>query len=233
MKTIGLIGGMSWESTAAYYRIINETVKNQLGGLHSAKCLLYSVDFAEIESCQSQGMWDKAADILLDAAQRLELAGASFIVICTNTMHKVAPQIQAGIGKPILHIADATAYALLKSGIHITALLGTKYTMTEDFYKARLESRGIQVIVPEKDDVEFVNSVIFDELCLGLISENSKAGYLRILDSLAQKGAMGAVLGCTEIGLLVGQNDTELPLFDTTIIHAEKAARISMGIESI
>ncbi len=233
MKTIGLIGGMSWESTAAYYRIINETVKNQLGGLHSAKCLLYSVDFAEIESCQSQGMWDKAADILLDAAQRLELAGASFIVICTNTMHKVAPQIQAEIGKPILHIADATADALLKSGIHITALLGTTYTMTEDFYKARLESRGIQVIVPEKDDVELINSVIFDELCLGLISENSKAGYLRILDSLAQKGAMGAVLGCTEIGLLVRQNDTELPLFDTTIIHAEKAARISMGFESV
>ncbi len=153
MKTIGLIGGMSWESTAAYYRIINETVKNQLGGLHSAKCLLYSVDFAEIESCQSQGMWDEAADILLDAAQRLELAGASFIVICTNTMHKVAPQIQAGIGKPILHIADATADALLKSGIHITALLGTKYTMLNSSIQSYLMSFALDSFqkIPKQD----------------------------------------------------------------------------------
>jgi len=233
MKTIGLIGGMSWESTVTYYQVINETVKSELGGLHSAKCLLYSVDFAEIESCQSQGLWDKSADILLDAARKLELAGAGFIVICTNTMHKVAPQIQAGISIPILHIADATADVLIKNGITRTALLGTKYTMTEDFYKTRLESRNIRVIVPETDDVEFVNSVIYDELCLGFISEKSKAGYLRILDSLAQKGAMGAVLGCTEIGLLIKQNDTKLPLFDTTLIHGEKAAKISMGIDSI
>ncbi len=233
MKKIGLIGGMSWESTVTYYQVINETIKTELGGLHSAKCLLYSVDFSEIESCQSQGLWDKSADILLDAAQRLELAGAGFIVICTNTMHKVVPQIQAGIQIPILHIADATADALVQSGISKTALLGTKYTMTEDFYKSRLENRDIQVLVPETDDIEFVNSVIYNELCRGITSEQSKAGYLRILDSLAQKGAMGAVLGCTEIGLLVKQTDTKVPIYDTTLIHGIKAAKISMGIDSL
>lgn len=233
MKTIGLIGGMSWESTATYYKVINETVKKTLGGLHSAKCFLYSVDFAEIEKCQSLGLWDQSADILIDAARRLELAGAEFILICTNTMHKVACQIQSNIQIPLLHIADATADVLIQSGIDKTALLGTKYTMTEDFYKSRLLSRGIEVLVPDQTDIDYVNSVIYNELCLGIISDKSKEKYLHILDLLAERGAKGAVLGCTEIGLLIGQADSNLPLFDTTIIHAEKAARISMGIDSI
>ena len=231
MKTIGLIGGMSWESTATYYKVINETVKKTLGGLHSAKCLLYSVDFAEIESCQSLGLWDQSADILNNAARRLELAGAEFILICTNTMHKVAPQIQSSIQIPLLHIADATADVLLQSKISKIALLGTKYTMTEDFYKSRLQSRGIEVLIPDETDIDFVNSVIYNELCLGIISDKSKEKYLQILDLMGEIGAKGAVLGCTEIGLLIGQSDSNLPLFDTTIIHAEKAARISMGID--
>lgn len=233
MKMIGLIGGMSWESTATYYKVINETVKKTLGGLHSAKCLLYSVDFAEIERCQSLGLWDQSADILIDAAKRLELAGAEFILICTNTMHKVAPQIQLSIQIPLLHVADATADALLQSGIDKTALLGTKYTMTEDFYKSRLKSRGIEVLVPDETEIDYVNSVIYNELCLGIISDMSKEKYLHILDLLAERGAKGAVLGCTEIGLLIEQADSNLPLFDTTIIHAEKAARLSMSIDSI
>ena len=188
------------------------------------------MDFAEIERCQTAGLWDMSADILLDAARRLELAGADFIVICTNMMHKLAPQIQAGINIPILHIADATADALLADGISKTALLGTRYTMTETFYKDRLVAKGIEVLVPEADDVEFINSVIYNELCIGVISDKSKYGYLIILDKLALRGAAGAVLGCTEIGLLVQQRDTLLPLFDTTIIHAQMAAKTALGI---
>ena len=225
-----MIGGMSWESTATYYKVINETIKAELGGLHSAKCLLYSVDFADIERCQTAGLWDMSADILLDAAHRLELAGADFIVICTNTMHKVAPRVQAGISIPILHIADATADALLAGGIRKTALLGTRYTMTETFYKDRLVAKGIEVLVPEADDLELINSVIYNELCIGIISEESKHGYLSILDKLALRGAAGAVLGCTEIGLLVQQRDTSLPLFDTAIIHAQMAAKNALDI---
>ena len=228
MKTIGFIGGMSWESTVTYYRIINEAVKAELGGLHSAKCLLYSVDFAEIEKYQAAGEWGKGGDVLVDAAMRLERAGADFIVICTNTMHKVAPQIQKSIGIPILHIAEATADELVGNGVKRVALLGTKYTMTQDFYKSRLIARGIEVLIPDDADVEIVNSVIYDELCLGIISEKSKAEYLRILDTLAAKGASAAVLGCTEIGLLICQADTTLPLFDTTLIHATKAALTSL-----
>jgi aspartate racemase len=229
LKTIGLIGGMSWESTVTYYQIINETVNKQLGGLHSAKILLYSVDFSEIEECQSKGLWDKSAEILGDAVGCLEKAGADFIVICTNTMHKVAPEIQKRIGIPILHIAVATAEALKEHHIAKVALLGTKYTMTEDFYKDIFQSAGIDVIIPGGDDIELVNHVIYNELCLGIISDDSRQAFLRIIDRLAEHGAQGVVLGCTEIGLLIKPADTALPVFDTTQIHATKAAMLSLG----
>jgi aspartate racemase len=228
MKTIGLIGGMSWESTVTYYKIINETVKRQLGGLHSAKCLLYSVDFDEIEQYQSRGEWEKSGEVLADAAVRLEQAGADFIVICTNTMHKVAPAVQSKISIPLVHIAEATADELEKHRIAKVALLGTKYTMTQDFYKAKLIDRGIEVLVPEENEIETVNSIIYDELCLGIISEKSRAEYVRIVKKLSQRGAQGVILGCTEIGLLLRQSDTETPLFDTTVIHATKAAMLSV-----
>ena len=228
MKTIGMIGGMSWESTVTYYRLINETVKKELGGFHSAKILLYSVDFAEIEEYQVKGEWDRSAGVLSEAAMRLEQAGADYLLICTNTMHKVAPQIQANIGIPIVHIADAAADALLAAGIKKAALLGTKYTMTQDFYKDRLISRGIAVLTPNAPDIELVNRVIYDELCLGVISDASRAGYRRILDHLKLAGAEGVVLGCTEIGLLIHQKDTTLQVFDTTEIHARKAALLAV-----
>lgn len=228
MKIIGLIGGMSWESTVTYYKIINETVKRQLGGLHSAKCLLYSVDFDEIEQYQSRGEWGKSGEVLADAAVRLEQAGADFIVICTNTMHKVAPAVQSKISIPLVHIAEATADELEKHRIAKVALLGTKYTMTQDFYKAKLIDRGIEVLVPEENEIETVNSIIYDELCLGIISEKSRAEYVRIVKKLSQRGAQGVILGCTEIGLLLRQSDTETPLFDTTVIHATKAAMLSV-----
>ncbi|WP_399553484.1 aspartate/glutamate racemase family protein [uncultured Selenomonas sp.] len=228
MKTIGLIGGMSWESTVTYYQIINETIKNRLGGLHSAKCILYSVDFDEIEKYQTRGEWDKSADVLSEAAQALERAGADYIVICTNTMHKVAPEIGRRIHIPILHIADMTAVQLKKQGIRKVGLLGTKYTMQQDFYKNILIRQGIEVIVPNDDDVDVVNRVIYDELCLGKIFEKSKAVYLDIIQELVRNGAQGIILGCTEIGLLIQQSDTDIPLFDTTLIHAEQAALKSL-----
>lgn len=224
MRVIGLIGGMSWESTATYYEVINEVVKEQLGGLHSAKCLLYSVDFQEIEECQSKGDWERSGRILADAARRLEKAGADFIVIGTNTMHKVVPQIQTEIGIPILHIADATADVLIESNITRVGLLGTKYTMTQDFYRSKLSDRDIQVVIPESKDIEIINSIIYNELCLGIISEESRSELLRIIDWLSSQGAQGIILGCTELGLLVKQSDTKVPLFDTTYIHAAKAA---------
>ena len=224
MKTIGLIGGMSWESTVTYYRLINETVKKELGGLHSAKILLYSVDFAEIEEYQAKGQWDKSAEVLGQAAENLEKAGADFIVICTNTMHKVAPQIRQRISIPILHIAEATAAALKEKGITKVGLLGTKYTMTQAFYKNKLTEAGIQVVIPNEQGVELVNDVIYGELCLGVIRDESKAAFVNIIDELGREGAQGVILGCTEIGLLVQQADTELPVFDTTQIHAVKAA---------
>lgn len=224
MKTIGLIGGMSWESTVSYYQIVNEVVREQLGGLHSAKVLLYSVDFQEIEECQANGAWEKSADILAAAALNLEQAGADFIVICTNTMHKIAPQIQANIHIPILHIAEATAEKLLAQKISTVALLGTKYTMKQDFYKDKLIAAGINVLIPDDTDVELVNRVIYKELCLGVISHESKQEYLRIISKLKDKGAQGVILGCTEIGLLIHQEDCVLPVFDTTQIHGCKAA---------
>lgn len=224
MKTIGLIGGMSWESTVTYYQIINDTIKEELGGLHSAKILLYSVDFAEIEECQAKGEWEKSGIILAQAAKNLENAGADFIVICTNTMHKVVPQIQKEIQIPIIHIADATAERLKKEHIKKVALLGTKYTMTQDFYKERIKSHGIDVLIPNEVDVEIVNRVIYDELCLGHIRDESRKQYVRIIEQLKNDGAEGVILGCTEIGLLIKQEDTSLRVFDTTTIHARMAA---------
>ncbi len=228
MKTIGLIGGMSWESTVSYYRIVNEVIKRELGGLHSAKVLLYSVDFFEIEEYQSRGDWDGSAEILSDAAENLEKAGADFIVICTNTMHKVVPQIQKKIGIPILHIAEATAAALRQNNIQKAALLGTKYTMTQDFYKEKLTDAGIEVLTPGEDEIETVNDIIYNELCLGIVSAESREKILRMIEGLAERGAQGVILGCTEIGLLIRQEDTSLPVFDTTRIHATKAALLSI-----
>lgn len=228
MKTIGLIGGMSWESTVTYYQQLNRLVKERLGGLHSAKIVLYSVDFEEIEACQSAGDWDKSAAILADGACALERAGAELILICTNTMHKVYPQIQDAVGVPLLHIADATADALEAAGVSTVALLGTKYTMCQDFYKQKLIDRGIRVLIPGEADVEQVNHVIFHELCLGAQKPQSKAEFLRIIGQLAEQGAQGVILGCTEIGLLIGQADTPLPVFDTTLIHAQRAAELAL-----
>ena len=228
LKTIGLIGGMSWESTVTYYKIINETVKEKLGRLHSAKCILYSVDFQEIEECQANGNWEKSGEILGEAAYNLEKAGADFIVICTNTMHKVVNQIKEKISVPILHIAEMTAEKILEKGLKNIALLGTKYTMEQDFYKSKLIEKGINVIIPDKNDIETINEVIYDELCLGSINFNSKKKFLEIVDKLRSKGAEGIILGCTEIGLLIKNADTDVPLFDTAIIHAEQAAIYSI-----
>lgn len=228
MKTIGLIGGMSWESTVTYYQIMNKTIKDELGGLHSAKIILYSVDFAEIEKCQANGDWDKSADILGTAAENLEKAGADYIVICTNTMHKVAPQIQKHIRIPIIHIAEATAEQLIEKQISKVALLGTKYTMTQTFYKEKLVEAGIEVLIPNQQDIEIVNNVIYNELCLGIISEDSKKEYLRIIRELSMQGVQGVILGCTEIGLLIKQSDMDIPVFDTTEIHAHKAAMAAL-----
>lgn len=228
LKTIGLIGGMSWESTVTYYKIINETVKEKLGGLHSAKCILYSVDFQEIEECQANGNWEKSGEILGEAAYNLEKAGADFIVICTNTMHKVVNQIKEKISIPILHIAEMTAEKILEKGLKNIALLGTKYTMEQDFYKSKLIEKGINVIIPDKNDIEIINEVIYDELCLGTINSDSKKKFLEIVDKLRSKGAEGIILGCTEIGLIIKNEDTDVPLFDTAIIHAEQAAMYSI-----
>lgn len=228
MKTIGLIGGMSWESTVTYYQILNRVVKDKLGGLHSAKCLLYSVDFQEIEECQANGEWEKSGNILANAAKSLEKGGADFIIICTNTMHKVVPQIEKEIEIPILHIAKAAAVELRRQDIRTVGLLGTKYTMQQDFYKEKLKEKHVDVIVPDIQDMEIVNSVIYKELCQGIISEKSRKEFLRIIDGLMKKGAQGIILGCTEIGLLVNQEDTEIPVFDTTYIHARQAAMLAM-----
>jgi aspartate racemase len=228
MKTIGLIGGMSWESTVTYYQLINEGIKDALGGLHSAKVLLYSVDFFEVEALMSRGEWDKAADLLGGVAARLEQAGADMILICTNTLHRVAPEVQSCIHVPLVHIAEAAAEALVARGISCVGLLGTKYTMTLDFYRDKLIERGIEVLIPEGDDIDLVNRVIFEELCLGIVKEDSRAEYLRVIESLQQRGAQGILLGCTELGLIVSSEDVSLPLFDTTIIHAQKAVELAL-----
>ena len=229
MKTIGLIGGMSWESTVTYYQIINRTIKAELGGLHSAKSILYSVDFQEIEACQSAGDWAKSAQILAGTAQSLEKAGADFIVICTNTMHKVADDIAGAISIPILHIAEMTAQALKENQIKKVALLGTKYTMEQDFYKSKLISNGIDVVVPQEEDRAFINDTIYSELCLGIASGKARERFLKIIAETANMGAQGVILGCTEIGLLVAQRDTPVQLYDTAQIHAVKAALFAIG----
>lgn len=229
MKTIGLIGGMSWESTVTYYKVINETIKRELGGLHSAKILMYSVDFDEIEKYQAADEWEKSGSVLSDVAVRLEKGGADFIIICTNTMHKVVPQIRKCISIPIIHIAEATADKLKEEKIASIGLLGTKYTMTQDFYKAKLIEAGIDVIIPNDEDIETVNFIIYKELCLGIIRQDSKEKYLTIIKKMIDAGAEGVILGCTEIGLLVQQRDVDLPVFDTTLIHAQKAALSSIN----
>ena len=229
MQTIGLLGGMSWESTVTYYQVINRTVQERLGGLHSAKCILYSVEFDEIERCQSSGDWDRSAAILSGAAQALERAGADFILICTNTMHKVYDQIQAAVSVPVLHIADLTLAALRERGIRRVALLGTRYTMEQDFYRRRLTEGGVEVLIPGAADRREINRVIFEELCRGTVSPDSRALFLRVLGDLRAAGAEGAILGCTEIGLLIGQGDTDLPLFDTALIHARSAAELALS----
>ncbi|UED82210.1 aspartate/glutamate racemase family protein [Lysinibacillus sp. CD3-6] len=220
MKTIGLIGGMSWESSAMYYRLLNEKVQQQLGGLHSAKCILYNVDFQEIEHYQANGQWQNAGEILGEAARSLEKAGADFIVICTNTMHKVIDIIETNITIPILHIADATAVQIQQASIQTIALLGTKYTMEQEFYKTRIEQAGINVIVPNEEERTVINRIIYEELCLGKIEPTSKETYLQVIANLVKSGAQGIILGCTEIGLLIQQEDVLVPVFDTTIIHA-------------
>ena len=223
-KTIGLLGGMSWESTATYYRELNEGIKAKLGGLHSARICMVSVDFEEIEKLQQIEDWNGTAVILSEAAMAIEKGGADFLLICTNTMHKVAPQIEANISIPILHIADATAQRLREAGIKKVGLLGTRFTMEQNFYKGRLvEKYGIDVIVPNEPEREDVHSVIYNELCLGTIDQHSRKRYLKIIAQLAANGAEAVILGCTEIALLVKQNHTATPLYDTTAIHAEQA----------
>ena len=230
MKTIGLLGGMSWESTVGYYRAINEGIKNALGGLHSAKIVLYSVDFDPIEKLQHKGDWEGTVKLLLEAALNIQAAGADFLLICTNTMHKVLPQIEKAVQIPVLHIADATAEILVSQGVKKVGLLGTAFTMEQDFYKGRLEQRyGLEVLIPDAKDRKIVHDVIYQELCLGQITDDSKAEYLRIIDGLAKEGAEGVILGCTEIGLLVNQNDTSVPLYDTTAIHADKAVEYAIN----
>lgn len=229
METIGLIGGMSWESSAEYYRILNEEAKRQLGGLHSAKCILYSLDFEEIEALQAQGNWQEAGEVLGAAAASLERAGADFIVICTNTMHKAAGAVEQNIGIPLLHIGDATAVKVKSAGIRKIGLLGTRYTMEMDFYKSRLEAHGLEVVIPEEGERQEINRVIFEELCLGEIRETSKAFYLNVISKLEKSGAEGVILGCTEIGLLVKAEDTDALLFDTTAIHALAAMEKALG----
>ena len=230
MKTIGMIGGMSWESSLEYYRIVNEGVKTRLGGLHSAKCLMYSVDFAEVETLQHSGRWDEAGQMMVEAAAALQRGGADFIVICTNTMHKSAEMVQASVPLPLLHIADATAALVQAAGIRRIGLLGTRFTMEQDFYKGRLtEQFGLEVAIPDAVQREIIHRIIYEELVLGIIKPESRQQYLEIMADMVAKGAEGIILGCTEIGLLVRQEDSTVPLFDTTRIHADAAVGWALG----
>lgn len=229
MKTIGLIGGMSWESTAEYYRIINEEVKFKFGGLHSAKVIVFSLDFEPLVQLKKQDDWDGIANILSEAAKSLQAGGAHFFLLCTNTMHKVSNKVQASVDIPLLHIADATAEVLQKDGIKKVGLLGTAFTMEEEFYKERLATTfGLEVIVPDAQDRELVHRVIYNELCLGKVSAESKKEYLRIIEKLSTEGATAVILGCTEIGLLIKQEDTTISLYDTTLTHAKKAVEYAL-----
>lgn len=230
MKTIGMLGGMSWESTASYYKALNEGVKSQLGGLHSAKICLYSVDFDEIEKLQHQGKWSETALILAQAAKSVERGGADFLMICTNTMHKVVPEIESHISIPILHIADATAESLIQNGVTKVGLLGTRFTMQQDFYKGRISEKfGIEVVVPTVDEQTVVHDIIYQELCLGEIKSKSRDSYVQIIANLHEQGAQAVILGCTEIALLVKQSDTSVPLYDTTEIHAARGVEWALG----
>ena len=229
MKTIGLIGGMSWESSLEYYRIVNETVKEKLGGLHSCKCLMYSVDFGVIEALQHQNKWDELTKLMIEAAQNLKHGGADFIVICTNTMHKMAPEIEHATGLNVLHIANVTGAAISKDQIQKVGLLGTRFTMEGDFYKKRLKDNyDIEVIIPEDADRQIIHDIIYNELCLGLIKDDSRQKYINIINKLCANGAEGIILGCTEIPLLIKQSDVLIPVYDTTKIHAESAVDFAL-----
>ncbi len=223
MKTIGLIGGMSWESTQLYYRIINERTRERLGGLHSAQIAMMSVDFAPIEAMQHSGDWAGTAKVLGDAAKSLEDAGADFFLICTNTMHQVADEVQAAVSIPLLHIADATGKTLQSNNVKKIGLLGTAFTMELDFYRSRIEAAGIEVVVPEMHDRQSVHDIIYQELCLGIVDDDSRDVYLSVIERIREQGIEGLILGCTEIGMLIGPQHTDLPLYDTTVIHAEQA----------
>lgn len=230
-KVIGLIGGMSWESSAEYYRIVNERVRDRMGGLHSARCLMWSFDFAEIEALQHAGRWDDATALMIDAARRLERGGADFVVICTNTMHRMADQVQAAIGLPLLHIADPTAERIRAAGLRRVGLLGTAFTMEQDFYKGRLvQKHGLEVLVPDDADRATVHRVIYDELVQGRVEEASRQAYRGVIARLVERGAEAVILGCTEIMLLVGPEDSPVPLYDTTAIHAEAAVELALSI---
>ncbi|CAO3410176.1 Aspartate racemase (EC 5.1.1.13) [Azospirillum largimobile] len=229
-KVIGLIGGMSWESSAEYYRIVNERVRDRMGGLHSARCLMWSFDFAEIEALQHAGRWDDATALMIDAARRLERGGADFVVICTNTMHRMADQVQAAIGLPLLHIADPTAERIRAAGLRRVGLLGTAFTMEQDFYKGRLvRKHGLEVLVPDDADRATVHRVIYDELVQGRVEEASRQAYRGVIARLVGRGAEAVILGCTEIMLLVGPEDSPVPLYDTTAIHAEAAVELALS----
>lgn len=232
MKTIGLIGGMSWESSVVYYQLINQRVNEKLGGHHSAKSLMYSVDFDEIKNLQFQGEWNEATNIMMDAAHRLEAGGADCIIICTNTMHKMAKEVEESVKIPLLHIADPTAKELIKHGIKKVALLGTAFTMEQDFYKGRLKHKfGLDVMVPGEADRKILHDIIYQELCLGIIKDDSRQSYLRIINELHQQGAEAVILGCTEIALLIAQENCKVPLYDTTRLHAEAAVNFALGEE--
>ncbi|MFH8490451.1 aspartate/glutamate racemase family protein [Streptomyces longisporoflavus] len=232
MKTIGLIGGMSWESSAEYYRLLNELVRERLGGLHSARCVLYSVDFAEIERLQVAGEWEEAGEVLARAGKGVEAAGADLVLICTNTMHKVAEQVQAALSVPLLHLADATAEAVLRGGVRRVGLLGTAFTMEQDFYRERLASHGLDVLVPDAEGRALVHRVIYEELCLGVVHEESRVGYQNVIEDLVREGAEGVILGCTEIELLIGREHSPVPVFPTTRLHAEAAVAAALDLET-
>ncbi|MFF0274737.1 aspartate/glutamate racemase family protein [Streptomyces sp. NPDC004330] len=231
MKTIGLIGGMSWESTAEYYRLVNEFTRDRLGGLHSARCVLYSVDFAEIERLQVENRWTEAGEILGEAARALEAAGADMVLLCTNTMHKVADQVEAAVSIPLLHLADATADAVRASGLRRVGLLGTAFTMEQDFYRGRLEAGGLEVRVPEAAGRTTVHQVIYEELCRGVVREESRAAYRKVIEDLVADGAEGIILGCTEIELLITPADSPVPIFPTARLHAAAAVNAALSAD--
>jgi aspartate racemase len=229
MKTIGMIGGMSWESSLEYYRIVNEAIKGKLGGFHSAKCILYSMDFEEVEKLQHMGDWDELTRLMMDAAQRLESAGADFVIICTNTMHKMADEVQGAIRIPVLHIVDVTAEAIKGNGQTRVGLLGTKFTMEQDFYKGRLrDTHGLEVLIPRADERQVVHDILYSELCLGEVKELSKDKFKNVIQNLVDRGAQGVILGCTEIPLIVSQDDYEIPVYDTTTLHAQAAVDLAL-----